>query len=35
MISMNENVKELQLLSNNFYYGIGIADIVRQAYTKK
>ena len=35
MIPMNENVKELQSLSNNFYYGRGIADLVRQAYTKK
>lgn len=35
MIPMNENVKELQSLSSNFYFGRGIADLVKQAYNKK
>lgn len=35
VIPMNENLKELQSLSSNFYYGRGIAELVRKAYTKK
>lgn len=32
MLPMNENVKELQSLSSAFYYGRGIADLVKQAF---
>ena len=35
MIPMNENIKELQSLSSNFYYGGGIANLVKEAYNKK
>ena len=35
MLPMNENVKELQSLSSSFYYGRGIADLVKQAFVKK
>lgn len=34
MLPMNENVKELQSLSSAFYYGRGIAELVKQAFTK-
>ena len=32
MFPMNENVKELQSLASTFYYGRGIADLVKQAF---
>ena len=32
---MNENIKELQSLSSTFYYGRGIADLVKQAFFNK
>lgn len=32
MLPMNENIKELQSLSSTFYYGRGIADLVKQAF---
>ena len=35
VIPMNENLKELQSLSSNFYYGRGIAELVRKAYNKE
>ena len=35
MLPMNENVKELQSLASTFYYGRGIADLVKQAFFNK
>ena len=35
MLPMNENIKELQSLSSTFYYGRGIADLVKQAFLRK
>lgn len=35
MLPMNENIKELQSLSSTFYYGRGIADLVKQAFSQK
>ena len=35
MLPMNENIKELQSLSSTFYYGRGIADLVKQAFFNK
>lgn len=35
MLPMNENIKELQSLSSTFYYGRGIADLVKQAFLRE
>lgn len=35
MYSLNVNSKELQALSNNIYFGRGIASLVKKAYMQK